>query len=215
MLGFAGSLHCVGMCGPIAVVLPQTGNPYFSRILYHGGRVISYAFIGLLIGLIGEGVSFAGYQQALSIIIGAVIIFSVLFFSGKVLNPPLFKPAKHIYRQVKSGLSKFLLQKKPSRLLMVGILNGFLPCGLVYIAAAGALASANLSNGILYMIIFGLGTIPALLFVSITRHYLGFRFKFQRIIPVFVFLLGILLVLRGLNLDIPYVSPGMEGHMGH
>ncbi|MFS4491285.1 sulfite exporter TauE/SafE family protein [Maribacter sp. 2308TA10-17] len=213
ILGLMGSLHCVGMCGPIAFMLPvDRTNSYkkFGQVfLYHFGRLLAYGLIGLVFGLLGKGLYVFGMQQKLSIAIGILMIVLVLIpyktFSKYNLSKPLYK----VISGVKNRLGQELKKKRPDTFLTIGFLNGFLPCGLVYMALFGAVAMGNAAEGSLYMILFGLGTVPlmttAIYFSGILKG--AVRQKVQKLIPVFVVLIGALFILRGLGLGIPYVSP--------
>lgn len=213
ILGLMGSLHCVGMCGPIAFMLPvDRTNSYkkFGQIfLYHFGRLLAYGIIGLVFGLLGKGLYVFGIQQRLSIIIGVLMIIIVLVpyrtFSKYNLSKPLFK----VISGVKNRLGQELKKKRPDTFLTIGFLNGFLPCGLVYMALFGAIAMGNAAEGSLYMILFGAGTIPLMTAVIYFSDILkgAMRQKVQKLIPVFVVVIGVLFILRGLGLGIPYVSP--------
>jgi sulfite exporter TauE/SafE len=212
VFGLLGSFHCVGMCGPIAFMLPinrQNKTKGFFQILsYHLGRLFTYSLIGLLFGFLGKGFYFFGFQQQLSIFVGVSMILIILFpklfsrvsFSSKI-NTLIFK--------VKNALGKELKKKRNDTFFTIGFLNGFLPCGLVYMAVFGALATTNAFSGSLYMFLFGLGTIP----LMTTVVYLGnftkgnLRKNIQKAIPIAVVLIGVLFILRGLGLGIPYVSP--------
>ena len=213
ILGLMGSLHCVGMCGPIAFMLPvdhSNNVKKFGQIfIYHFGRLMAYGIIGLVFGLLGKGLSIFGAQQKLSIAIGVLMILIVLIpfktFSKYNLSKPIYK----IISKVKNQLGKELKKKSPDTFLTIGFLNGFLPCGLVYMALFGAVAMGNALQGSLYMILFGLGTVPlmtaAIYFSNLLKG--GIRQKVQKAIPVFVVIIGLLFILRGLGLGIPYVSP--------
>jgi hypothetical protein len=215
-LGFLGSLHCVGMCGPIALALPVVNNTNISRIsgivLYNIGRVITYGFFGLFFGLLGKSFVIAGYQQALSITLG-VIILSIILIPNRYLQKipgvnRFFQPAAKI-RNALSGLFK---TRSYSALFSIGVLNGLLPCGLVYTAVAGAIAMADPLKGSLFMMVFGLGTLPAMLGLTLAgqKISMGLRNTFKKTVPVFVAFMAVLLILRGLNLGIPYVSPELS-----
>ncbi|MFC2127166.1 sulfite exporter TauE/SafE family protein [Bacteroidota bacterium] len=213
LLGLLGSFHCVGMCGPIALVLPiHTSSPIQKLIkttLYHIGRIMAYGSIGVLFGLLGKGLYLAGFQQRLSIIIGVFMIIYILLPS-KVLNN--FNTSKPLYRlvtQLKSKLGKQLKNKSNKALFTIGFLNGFLPCGMVYMALVGALATATPSQGFMYMAIYGLGTVPLMTLVMYSKSIfsVNFRNSAQKAIPVFVILIGTLFILRGLGIGIPYISP--------
>tara|TARA_R110002074_G_scaffold167299_3_gene328383 strand:- start:61832 stop:62536 length:705 start_codon:yes stop_codon:yes gene_type:complete len=213
ILGLMGSLHCVGMCGPIAFMLPvdQTNNyKKFGQIfIYHFGRLMAYGIIGLVFGFLGKGLSIFGAQQKLSIAIGVLMILVVLIPYKTFNKYNLSKPIYKVISKVKNKLGKELKKKSPDTFLTIGFLNGFLPCGLVYMALFGAIAMGNALQGGLYMMLFGLGTVPlmttAIYFSGLLKG--GIRQKVQKAIPVFVVIIGLLFILRGLGLGIPYVSP--------
>lgn len=213
-LGFVGSLHCVVMCGPIVLALSgQSSLSKFliSRLLYNIGRILTYAFIGLLFGLLGELVSFGGYQQAFSIGMGLFMIMVALAVSSSIRGK-VYQPMFKLTQGLKHTLSKWLHTTKLSGTFLFGILNGFLPCGLVYAAVAGALATASFLEGTKYMVIFGLGTFPAMLFMAISGRAIQ-KFSFvnlNKISTIFIFTLGCLLIVRGLDLNIPYLSPAIS-----
>lgn len=201
------------MCGPIAFALPvdKTNKPrmLFQTVLYHIGRLISYGIIGVVFGLLGKGLYLAGFQQRLSILVGAVMIIAVLIpvniFNKYNFSRPLYKAIGY----VKSRLGFYLKKRTNSTFFSIGFFNGFLPCGLVYMALVGAIASSNAWNGALYMIVFGLGTIPMMSLAILLGNFLkvSVRNKIQKAIPVFVVIIGLLFILRGLGLGIPYISP--------
>ena len=213
LLGLMGSLHCVGMCGPIAFMLPvdRTNNlkKFFQIFIYHFGRLLAYGIIGLVFGVLGKGLYVFGMQQKLSIGIGILMILVVLI-PYKTFNRYNFSiPVYKIISKIKTRLGQELKKKTPDTFLTIGFLNGFLPCGLVYMALFGAIAMGSPSKGGLYMVLFGLGTIPLM---TTAIYFSGFlkgsvRQKVQRLIPVFVVIVGILFILRGMGLGIPYVSP--------
>ncbi len=213
IFGLLGSFHCIGMCGPIAFMLPVDRSNSYKKVsqvaVYHFGRLLAYSVMGLFFGLVGKSLYIFGIQQQLSIVIGITIIIVVLM-PYKTFNKYNFsKPLYKVVSKVKSALGKALKKKTTDSFLTIGFLNGFLPCGLVYMAVFGALASGNALQGSLYMFLFGLGTIP----LMTTAIYLG-RFlnstikqRIQKAIPVFVILIGALFIIRGLGLGIPYLSP--------
>ncbi len=213
VLGLAGSFHCIGMCGPIAFVLPvnRSSKPkmVFQTFLYHFGRLLSYSLIGLLFGFIGKGLYLAGFQQRLSILVGiimiSIVVIPVSFFNKFNFSKPLYK----IINQVKLKLGFYLKKKSNKAIFSIGFFNGFLPCGLVYMALIGSISTGNIFQGSIYMTVFGLGTIPMMTVAVLLGNVLNvsIRAKIQKIIPVFVVIIGLLFILRGLGLGIPYVSP--------
>ncbi|GGK58807.1 MULTISPECIES: sulfite exporter TauE/SafE family protein [Flavobacteriaceae] len=213
VLGLAGSFHCIGMCGPIAFVLPvdrsSKSKLIFQTFLYHFGRIISYSLIGLLFGFIGKGLYLAGFQQRLSVLMGVVMIAIVLIpvslFNKYNFSKPLYKTIG----KVKQKLGSYLTKKSNKALFLIGFFNGFLPCGLVYMALIGSISTGNIINGAVYMAIFGIGTIPLMTGAIFLGNFvnLSLRNKIQKAIPVFVVIIGLLFILRGLGLGIPYISP--------
>ncbi len=213
LLGFMGSLHCVGMCGPIAFMLPvDRKNPVKKAgqiTLYHLGRLIAYATIGVVFGLLGKGLYVFGMQQKLSIAIGVLMIVMVLIPAKTFAKYNFSKPVYKIISKVKSRLGQELKKKTADTFLTIGVLNGFLPCGLVYMALFAAIAMGDVAKGSLYMILFGLGTVPLMTTAVYFSGFLksGAKKRIQKLIPVFVIVMGVLFILRGLGLGIPYVSP--------
>ena len=212
IFGLLGSFHCIGMCGPIAFMLPidrQNKTKGFFQILsYHFGRLFSYSLIGLLFGFLGKGFYFFGFQQQLSIIVGVSMILVVIFpaFFSKI---NFSKSITKVISKVKNALGKELKKKRNDTFFTIGLLNGFLPCGLVYMAVFGALATTNAFLGSLYMFIFGLGTIPLMTAVVYLGNFTkgSLRNNIQKMIPIVVVIIGVLFILRGLGLGIPYISP--------
>ncbi|MBL4938724.1 MAG: sulfite exporter TauE/SafE family protein [Lutibacter sp.] len=213
VLGLAGSFHCIGMCGPIAFVIPVDrsfkSKLFFQIFLYNFGRLITYSFIGLLFGFIGKGLYLAGFQQRLSVLMGilmiALVLIPVSLFNKFNFSKPLYK----IISKVKSKLRIYLNKKSNKALFLIGFFNGFLPCGLVYMALMGSISTGNAFQGTLYMTLFGLGTIPMMTAAIVLGNFvnLSLRKKIQNIIPAFVVIIGLLFILRGLGLGIPYISP--------
>lgn len=213
ILGLAGSLHCIGMCGPIALSLPLPATSFINRLpavlLYNLGRTITYALMGAVIGLLGKGIQLAGFQQWASVLIGSLMVLSVLL-------PALFKRMKapsRIFDAYSAAIVKRFggLFRNPSlkSLFLIGLLNGLLPCGLVYVALAAALNTGDVLNAIVFMLVFGAGTIPVMAGISIVRSMLtaGIRQKVNKILSFMIVVLGLLFILRGLSLGIPYISP--------
>ncbi|GAB5564503.1 MAG: sulfite exporter TauE/SafE family protein [Winogradskyella sp.] len=213
ILGLLGSLHCVGMCGPIAFMLPVDRSNSFKKIsqisIYHIGRLISYSLIGLVFGLVGKSLYIFGMQQQLSIAVGVLMIILVIIPYKTIGKYNLSKPLNRLVSKVKSSLGSALKKKTADTFLTIGFLNGFLPCGLVYMAVFGAIATGSLLEGSIYMILFGLGTIPLMTCAIYLGKFLNQTIKqrIQKAIPVFVVIIGVLFILRGLGLGIPYISP--------
>ena len=216
VLGLLGSFHCAGMCGPIAIALPLHGNALpqkvYGGVLYNLGRTLTYGLMGAIFGLLGQGITLIGFQQKISVIMGGLMIISILF-------PALFRNQYRMDRswitwvgKLKSTIAGMFAIRSFSSLFFIGFFNGLLPCGLVYIALAGAIGTGEAAFGTLYMLMFGLGTIPMMLTIAIAGNILSAaaRRKINRLIPVLVVVVGLFFILRGLNLGIPFLSPPRE-----
>ncbi len=213
IFGLVSSLHCIGMCGPIAMMLPVDRNNPTKKalqiLLYHAGRLTSYATLGLLFGLLGKGLYLAGMQQRFSIVLGILMILIAIIpdriFAQYNFSKPIFK----VISKVKSSLGNQFKRKTADAFFTIGIFNGLLPCGLVYAALFGAIAMQNVTLGMTYMILYGIGTIPLMSAVVYASSILSlpFRSKLQKMVPLITIIIGVLFIMRGMGLDIAYVSP--------
>ncbi len=208
-VGLFGSLHCVGMCGPIALAIPLQGlprNTLFRKTLgYHLGRSLTYASLGLLIGLGGEAIRFAGMQRWFAFLTGVTLILIALLslpIENKLNNTFIIR---RLVSKVRSLLNKVLSNASEINTFRLGMLNGLLPCGLVYLALVGAMSLGTLWQSVLYMFLFGLGTAPLLIFATMGGGIAGasIRNKFRRAYPYLLILLAILFISRALNFDVP------------
>ena len=215
-VGLVGSLHCIGMCGPIAIALPVPDSNNLSfftgRILYNLGRVVTYSFLGAILGLIGSKIALTGAQQIVSIVLGVIIIIAVLLpqkYKNYFAQHPIVQKLAH---PLKSNIGVLFKKGTFSAMFLIGILNGFLPCGLVYVALAGAIASGDAISGAAVMILFGLGTVPAMFAATVLGKFINveIRTKIRKAIPVLAIILGVIFILRGMNLGIPYLSPKLS-----
>lgn len=215
MLGLVGSLHCAGMCGPLALALPVAGKTrsdfVLGRVLYNLGRILTYTGIGAVFGLVGQSFALAGFQKWVSLVAGVVILLGLVASLRIGLGLPITKSVMWL----KSSVGRLLQQRTFGSLFLLGSLNGLLPCGLVYVAAAAAAATGSLQMGVLSMAMFGLGTLPVMLGLGLAGRKLQgfFNFKLQNLVPISLAVLGVLLILRGMELGIPYLSPvlGVDG----
>jgi len=214
-LGMVGSLHCVGMCGPLALALPvqhlTAAKKFISLLIYQLGRIVTYAALGLLFGYLGRTFYIAGLQQWLSVSLGILIVMSALiYFLRKRTVHLIF--LNRFYSMVQMVIGKLLRSGKgvPAFFLM-GMANGLLPCGMVYMAIAGALSSVSIIHSVLFMTLFGAGTLPAMVMVSYFGQNIpmSVRMSMRRAVPYFITVMGLILILRGLNLGIPFISPEM------
>lgn len=209
-IGLFGSVHCIGMCGPLAFAVPVGQNKWFlivwDKVLYNAGRIISYTLLGWLIGFIGRQIWVSGLQQGISLFSGILIIMAG--FSR------IFKVRLHengVFTNMVSPVNRLLTYafKHHAGHLIIGILNGFLPCGFVYLALIGAVNTNSPVMAAQYMFWFGVGTFPLMLIATISSGFIGplIRRRINRTMPYLMVCLGFWFVLRGLNLDVPYLSP--------
>lgn len=216
LLGLAGSLHCAGMCGPLMLALPtdsrSVGGLLAHRLTHHAGRLSVYAGLGALLGLFGESLAVMGMQRWISIAVGVLIIGAVFLAPTRLRQFPV----GGLIQRIRGIFANLLKRNSATGRFLLGGLNGLLPCGLVYVAGAGALASGDRLSGVLYMLAFGLGTMPMLLGVSLLgkRCSLNWTPAARRLVPVFIGMVGVVLVLRGMDLGIPYLSPRLAGGTG-
>ena len=217
VIGLVGSLHCVGMCGPIALALPvgftTRLSMAFSRLHYNLGRVVTYTLLGGLFGVLGKGFALAGLQQFVSITLGIMLLVMVLTSVNTESKLLAWNPLNKLAIKVKIALGKLLGTSSQSSLFTLGLLNGLLPCGFVYLGIFGAINTGSPLNGMLYMALFGLGTLPLMLAVSLMGSVISVKVRVssRRLLPVFMVAFSMLFIARGMNLGIPYISPKISG----
>lgn len=213
IIGLGSSFHCLGMCGPIAMAIPVNRSSNFSIIFgalqYNFGRIISYSLLGFLIGSIGFSFTGLKWMQWLSITAGLVMI---LIAWHKIFSSGQSKLEMKLIQQISRRIGKLIRSENPFKLTGLGILNGFLPCGMVFLGLANALPQSSPVKGALAMLFFGLGTLPMMFAVVFFASRLSgnWRLKFSKVIPYIMTVVGILVILRGLNLGIPYISPELR-----
>jgi len=202
LLGLMGSLHCVGMCGPVMLAFNGVNQKSGGFLLYHSGRILSYLMIGLILGGIGSFVSILQIQQVATLLLGIIILllYGVPSFRNRIEQ---FYYQSRFYHLIRSIISKNLSLQR--RWFFSGLANGFFPCGLTYIAAAGAIAMSNFWQGSLFMLLFGLGTVPALFILQYSGTFLIKRFKnlIPRSLHFVALLSGLLMVYRGTIMSFP------------
>ncbi len=211
-LGMLSSLHCIGMCGPLVLSLPLKHLNSTARawnvLLYHFGRISIYASLGLIFGLAGRRIYLAGFQQGFSIFLGFTIL--LLFILHRVgIGRNFSSPIKPYFDWLRVSMASLWASKSKAKFLLLGMANGLLPCGMVYLAVAGALSLSQVGSSVLFMTAFGAGTLPTLFAVSFMGHLLSFsvRNAIRITAPYLVAAMGVLLILRGLNIGIPILSP--------
>jgi len=212
IIGFAGSLHCAGMCGPLVLAIPAAPGKFAAqltgKLAYNAGRITTYALLGFLFGTFGQMLGLAGFQRWVSIVAGAAILLSLLALPLRNATFLIARPVNWL----KSALGRLLKVRSLPAQFSFGALNGLLPCGLVYVACAAAAATGNALAGVEYMALFGLGTLPMMLGLGLAGRLLHreFQFRLQKLVPVSLGVMASLLILRGLGLGIPYLSPPLD-----
>jgi uncharacterized protein len=216
LVGLVGSAHCAGMCGPIALALPLRSENWFTRVggglIYNLGRILTYMMLGAIFGLLGKGLHMAGFQLWTSVVIGILMIAMVVVPLIFKKMPSLNNVFESYSARLLTGFRSMFRKGTTGSLFGIGLLNGILPCGLVYVAVAGAINTGDVVSAMAYMALFGAGTIPVMLAVSIagTMISLKLRIFVNKLSPYVIVLLGVLFILRGMSLGIPYVSPKAE-----
>jgi len=212
MIGLAGSLHCAGMCGPLVLAMPATSSRFGAhlagKLAYNTGRIVTYGALGLVFGLFGQLIGLAGFQRWISIAVGVAILLSLLAWPMRNATLLIARPVGFL----KSALGRLLKQHGLTAQFSFGLLNGLLPCGLVYVACAAAAATASVLSGLQYMLLFGLGTVPMMLGLGLVGQGINFKLqlRLRKLIPVSLGVMAALLILRGLGLGIPYLSPQLD-----
>jgi sulfite exporter TauE/SafE len=213
LLGLASNVHCIGMCGPIAMAIPikvNTQNPISSKFLgvflYNIGRVITYSFLGLIAGIAGISIQLIGFLQGASIVAGILII--LFAWRGFFPNFGTNKFEEGVFRFIRKQFKVIRQLNSTGRTFLFGVLNGILPCGMVYLALLNSLVSPSIELSVLAMMVFGLGTLPAMIAISFLGTNLQQMIsKYKIVVPVLITIVGLLSILRGANLGIPMLSP--------
>lgn len=212
-MGAIGSFHCVGMCGPLALALPLKNDSLFSKftgaLLYNSGRIVTYSLFGLLAGSIGQSLSLSGFQQWLSITAGVLIMLLLIL---PKLFPSRFKKMTvtgKFFQKLRQTFGKLFFKRNQSTLFAIGFLNGLLPCGMVYLAMAAATATGRIPDAIIFMAAFGAGTLPVMWSIAFWGNFIGIssRQRIRKLYPYIMMCMACLLILRGMGLGIPYISP--------
>lgn len=207
-IGLLGSMHCVGMCGPIAISLPY-GNKRWQiaagGLTYNVGRVVTYTLMGSIIGLLGKGAFMAGIQRWLALGLGILLLIIAVFSIPVETKLVSLGFTNRLYLKLKTTLGRSIQKHGVKALFLTGMLNGLLPCGLVYLAIMGAVSQDSILNGAGYMAMFGLGTIPLMLLTSLTGGMIApkWRSRIQKFYPIFLVIFAALFIARGLNFDLP------------
>jgi len=211
LIGLAGSVHCVGMCGPLALAIPgaskDKGFTFFLRtIAYQISRISGYGVLGLIVGFFSQGMQFTGVQPYFSLLSGIVLLF--LGFFGIIPEVNAFSKypiIQHFQVKINRIIGTVMTNEHFSTPFVLGFLNAMLPCGMIYIALGTGLSSGNMSEAALYLISFGLGTLPLMFMMSLSGQFLSLQMRrsWQKTIPIIFMISGIILIYKGMNIDLP------------
>ena len=201
LIGLAGSLHCLGMCSPLAMAVTTLRRPFLlNRLVYNGGRIFTYGLLGALVSSFGSLFGLSGFQNFLTIFLGSVLVIMGLAGTGPIRIPILTRLIQKIVTAIKILFSELLKEKTILSISIMGMLNGLLPCGLTYLALTYCLTLTNAASGFLFMLIFGAGTLPVMLgFTSVMQVFISrFEFNFRKLTTVVMIALGTLLITRSI-----------------
>jgi sulfite exporter TauE/SafE len=210
IIGLAGSLHCVGMCGPLMISLNSNGSRK-SFASYHTGRLLVYSGLGLAFGIVGQGLALLEVQRVLAIIMGVFIIILYAVPSTRIWIEKQYYESI-VFASIRKKMNSYF--SSGSKWFVAGVLNGLIPCGLIYLALAGSLLLAKPLLGMGFMFLFGLGTLPALILISFFEALIpeGRKRKFSSVYSVVAIVAGGILVFRGLA-DYPSINEYVQMSM--
>ena len=212
LIGFGGSVHCIGMCGPIVLAIPVKNlginAVLINRLIYNLGRITTYGAMGLIIGMVGLGVQMIGIQKYVSMLVGTGLILYILFSAKWLPGFPRLEAFNRVLVKFKLLFSRKMSLSGKKNNFFIGMLNGLLPCGLVYVALVNSLLVTNPWEGFVFMSMFGLGTLPALFVLPLATRFFSFRplTRLKKVVPFLIFGLGVFLVIRGINFDNPFFT---------
>jgi hypothetical protein len=195
IMGLAGSLHCAGMCSPLAMAVTRSKPFLWSSILYNSGRIFIYALLGTLAATFGSFIQLSSYQQAISIALGCLFILAGISFHHMRI-PLMDKAIVSLTSYLKKYFKIVNQQKSGTTTLMLGMLNGMLPCGLTYLALSACLIMPSASDGFLFMLFFGIGTWPVMIGSVKLLSLLKNNFSLARLSKIALVFVGCTLLLR-------------------
>ena len=213
LLGVVSSVHCLGMCGPLVLSI----GPRLDRtarttqvarlLLYHGGRVATYTLLAIPAGLAGRMLWVQGLGRAVAIAAAIALIAAAMGMRGLQTFGAVARLSASAAGRACAAAARWRRSRPALGAVAAGAANGLLPCGMVYAAVVVAAASGTVANAFSTMVGFGVGTMPALVALSMSAASLplGFRSRLQRLTPVVLLLAAALLLVRAF--DVPGGGP--------
>lgn len=208
MMGLLGSMHCLGMCGPIVLVI-HGKTPFLGRLTYHVGRIAIYASIGLIAGAMGGAIHLAASQEAISIVAGILMLLMLIAPSATLNRLPILRSIGKVYGRLQEYARPLWKEQSFRNNFALGMLNGILPCGFLYAALVGALSAGSPLGGTLWMTLFGIGTAPSLILAGSAVSLLNKHAQqsIRKVLPYGTAIIALLFIVRGMSLGIPFISP--------
>lgn len=206
LIGFSGSLHCVGMCSPLAIVVSNLSpRSILTRTLYNLGRILTYSILGSLVGAFGAIAGLSRYESWLSVGLGATLLLFGVMGVTKLHVPLLTQVLYQFASRLRTFFGSIVKQGSFGSILILGAVNGLLPCGLTYLALAYCITLPNASQGFLFMFLFGLGTLPAMVGAQFVGKFISSRLpiRWQNTTVIVMILLGSLLIVRSAWVHVP------------
>lgn len=202
LIGLAGSFHCIGMCGPLAGLASNVhGHAWWKRFAYNGGRIFTYGVLGAIVSLVGTVASIAGVQPWVSGVMGVLLV--VVGVAGMQVRTPssLVKPMGMLASWVKKQFATLSATRSTYATVGMGMVNGLLPCGVTWLALGYSATLQRPIDGFVAMLLFGLGTLPAMLgFAGLLQHFTKrFKVSVQTIQTVLLIVSGFLLIARSFS----------------
>jgi uncharacterized protein len=213
VMGFAGSLHCAGMCSPLVMAVSNV-NPsaVLTRLVYNLGRILTYGILGVILGTAGWVLPLEHYQNILSVSMGVLLLLIAIFGVRRIHIPLLTTFFQKLTTTLKIFFSKYLQRKNYASIFILGSLNGMLPCGLTFLALTYSLTLNDPIQSFYYMLLFGAGTLPVMLGLTTVFQYIvkHFNISFNKVATTLLVLSGCLLIVRVFVLHQPHNA--MEEH---
>lgn len=213
IMGFAGSLHCAGMCSPLVMAVSTVSKrAVLNRLVYNSGRILVYGALGAAATALGYIVPLSKFQNLVSIVLGIIILLVGLGLLRPTI-PIISHAVARVTGFIKTAFAKFLARKNYGATFLLGMLNGLLPCGLILVALTFCLTVSSALEGFQFMIVFGAGTLPVMFGLPsiIAGLVKRFNFRVQNIVTGMLIGSGVLLIARVFLIQLPHHPSIQQG----